>query len=386
MAYDAIDRLVLMFYPDLLRESVSYHDGERRTERADTAHQVSEERYDLGGHMVGETAPDGATRDLTYDLEGHEVRESTWFDADTSRSETELVYDTAAMLIRRIEPLRRVTTYQLDGIGQVIAEQLLDTTDPTFEPRAARTDYDELGRLIERRYADRATETFTCDPNGNLRTRTDPEGKTTTRTYGAHDRETLRTYSAPHHPVSEVLQSIASTWDANDNLLTVTEAFGWGSRTTNHRYDAFDHLISVTDTYDDVGNRTSLAAPDGSITRYDCGAYRLLAIDHFSEGRAFYHLDALCSPVALTGPDGTVEPRYEYGARGGRMCRGRQWGGTPPAAALTFLLCGCGRQRLRRRQKMARSGYPCVGSMMALVQSSSVRYRSQVPGASQPSL
>ncbi len=107
-------------------------------------------------------------------------------------------------------------------------------------------------------------ETFTYDANGNMLTKTDFNGDTTTYVYSVCcGRLLTETY--------EDGSGVTYTYTGTGQRETVTDARG----TTSYTYDQRDRLLTVNNpdgtslvyTYDDAGNRTSVTVPSG-ITNY----------------------------------------------------------------------------------------------------------------------
>ena len=114
-------------------------------------------------------------------------------------------------------------------------------------------EYDELERLTKKIYPQvagvAAEESYGYDENGNRTGLTDPLGQVFSWQYDALDRETLATYPPPTPPRGDDLQSIATAYDGNGNVETVTETYSGpsGTRTTTQTWDAFDRLRTKSD-------------------------------------------------------------------------------------------------------------------------------------------
>ena len=106
------------------------------------------------------------------------------------------------------------TTYSYDSAGEVVS-----TTSPatTAAPSGATT-------------------TSTYDSAGNMLTRTDPNGVTTTWTYTPQNQAATVSYSGSS------AHSVSYTYDANGNRTAMTDATGSSSYT----YDPFGELTSAT--------------------------------------------------------------------------------------------------------------------------------------------
>ncbi len=222
--------------------------------------------FDLRQRVAGETNGLDETTIFGYDFVGNLTTIQRPLGPDWTWKRT---YDDANRLTAVIDPLDNSSTYTY------FPEDALSGTEDTNH-RWTYFNYDAFDRLTDVWYADASHRSFTYDANGNLITSTDAKGQTITSGYDELDREVLRSYSAPVHPVADAIQSIAFTWDPNSNLVDAVESYASGSRVTHHEWDHFDRLDLVTDGYGKVldygydlnGNRTSLTDPDGAVTAY----------------------------------------------------------------------------------------------------------------------
>src|SRR5690606_12194802 len=103
---------------------------------------------------------------------------------------------------------------------------------------------------------------FDYDAEGNLTQTTDPKGQTFNKVYDKVNRLINETF-----PASSDVSQIATTYDANGNVDTVTETKATGSEVTTHDYDFLDRLTEQTQrgqtisySYDNNGNRTSVSS------------------------------------------------------------------------------------------------------------------------------
>jgi len=147
-------------------------------------------------------------------------------------------------------------TFTYDPNGNVVSKTDFNGDTTTYE-------YDQFNRLIKKRYPDGSEVLFTYTANGRRKTVTDASGVTSS-SYDLRDR------------LIEVLNpdgtAITYTYDAQDNRTSVTVPSG----TTTYTYDALNRLETVTDpdgkvttyTYDRVGNRASVMYPNGTVTEY----------------------------------------------------------------------------------------------------------------------
>ncbi len=267
--------------------------------------------YDAAGRPVSSTlpayTPPGSTTPLTpttsrtYTVLG-QLATST----DAAGNVTTYSYDQLGNVSKRVTPNTTGTTattlFSYDTLGDVRV-----VTDPTGA--LTSTTYDYLGRKLtetasSRQTGEDYTTTYTYGVGGWLSTIVTPDGVTTKSTYnnlgepvtaedGVHNvtstqydgagrvtRSTLADNSyqtvsydqagrplsaANYNPAGTVLKSTSTTYDANGNTLTATDARG---TTTTFAYDATNLLTSqvepingsdsITSTfgYDSEGNQT----------------------------------------------------------------------------------------------------------------------------------
>ena len=101
------------------------------------------------------------------------------------------------------------------------------------------------------------------------------------------------------------------TYDANGNVLTVTDSHGTITRT----FDALNRVTSCTDTYgkiiryeyDTVGNLSKLIYPDNTAVTYAYDANRnLIRVTDWANRVTSYTYDVNNNVVGVTKPDGSV--------------------------------------------------------------------------------
>ncbi len=208
--------------------------------------------------------------------------------------------------------------------------------------------YDRNDRLWQVVYPDQTT-TYSFDAVGNRKSELSEDGNKNTladRRYNYDDRNQL--YEITDH--LDPSRSVSYTYDVNGNQIQRTQ----DSTALDFRYDARDQLLEVDVdgsnawtfgfdfrglrvtkwgadgllryTYDDNSVLQQHSAMGDPVATYRYGPDRLLAVDHFSQGTAYYHFDALGSIANLTDPSGTVQNRYQYDAWGNhRTQSGTQW-------------------------------------------------------------
>ncbi|NIW57445.1 MAG: hypothetical protein GWN21_20070, partial [Gammaproteobacteria bacterium] len=280
-----------------------------RTDVAD----ISTFAYDLAGNGTQITnALDQVNRITLHDAHGRPLELQ-----DPNGLVTRLTYDARGRLLAR-DVGGRLTTFEYDGVGDVIRTTLPDGSFLTSE-------YDDAQRLIaiEDNLGNR-TE-FSLDPAGNRigETVRDPAGnitRTRARVFNAlnrliqeiggagqqtdfeydpmgnrtavidgNDGRTASEYDALNRLARTIDPEAGETgfdYDARDNLVAVTDAEGL---TTRYTFDGLDNLTAQSSpdtgltqfTYDDAGNRLSQTDARGVLTTYEYDALnRLLAVQY----------------------------------------------------------------------------------------------------------
>ncbi|MEC4175291.1 RHS repeat-associated core domain-containing protein [Adlercreutzia sp. R7] len=205
-----------------------------------------------------------------------------------SGAQTAYGYDDDGNLVQVTDALGRITKYAYDAEGGLVSiqspsgavEQIV--RDPAGRVTAyvdaagaqTRYDWDELGNLVEKSYAQEgaASVLYSYDKGGLVTARSDATGDATV------ERDQLG--------------------------RIVAETDGQGRRIG---YD-----------YDAKGNLTQVDYPDGMQVTYDYDAEGNLEVVHAPEGDYCYAYDEAASPVSLTRPDGTATT-YEYDTEGRLM-------------------------------------------------------------------
>jgi len=222
---------------------------------------IAQITYGSDGRVIQEVQADGGVRMFSYTLFNPLLPGSP-------------VSQTVAT-----DPLGRQTIYRFDPQGF-----LLDVTDTSGQTQVFEREPGANSLLAINGVAscdvcgssDSGDVSFTHDANGNLLTRTDALGNTTTFTY-----------EPAYNQVASITDSLGHTtsfnYDSTGNLLTRTDENG---DTTTFAYDAFGLVTQQTDplsehttfSYDNFGNLATVTDPLGSTTvfEYD-GASRQVA-------------------------------------------------------------------------------------------------------------
>ena len=148
-------------------------------------------------------------------------------------------------------------------------------------------DYDPLGRLKTRTFADSTVESFTLDANDNVKTRTDQNGTVVTYAYDTINRLTGRTVTTAGSGIAGVMAETYH-YNATDSLTLATDEDSTVARTL----DSLGRVIEETQNgrkvearWDGVGNLTHLTYPGGrEIERLHDANNRLQAVNDVLSG------------------------------------------------------------------------------------------------------
>jgi RHS repeat-associated protein len=171
--------------------------------------------------------------------------------------------------------------------------------------------YDALNRLIEVSDPLSRETTYTYDAAGNLDTRTDARGLVTDYAYDSLNRLTNIDYSGSTTP------DVSFTYDDVGNRLTMAD----GTGTTSYVYDALNRLTEVTFPgsrtvdyeYDNAGNRSRIEYPGGTRDvdyTYDAAGRMLTVTDWLSNVTEYTYNNA--GYLTLTELPNGVTVEYGY--------------------------------------------------------------------------
>lgn len=239
--------------------------GNRTAEYRVDASDSSEYRYmsytyDTQGQLVQTTDADGLVTLYEYDIYGNQVATKLPIPAANALgagapeySSTTRVFNVFGDLLSETDPSGRTTTFTYDKEGRILSAT---EAEGTADARGVRYRYDGLGQIIETIYS------LSDGSSESSYTEFDAFGRVlSVHGYGVYEK----TY----------------TYDANDNLLTVTDARGLVTRS---EYDAFDRAEAIyndevlinTRQFDASGNLVQTTDGEGIHTSYHYDALHRL--------------------------------------------------------------------------------------------------------------
>jgi RHS repeat-associated protein len=258
--------------------------------------------YDTMSHLTGITYPDGSTAGFTYDIRGRRITST-----DQNNKTTTYTYDDADRLTAITDPANNTTQYNYDT-----EDNLLSITDANGHTTYFA--YNARGWVTQTTFPSTLSESYTYDLVGHIQSKTDRKNQTIQYVYDALYRLTQKTYPDSTNveyyydlagKVSQVSDPTGTYGFTYDNMGRLTG--------TSMQY-AFLPGINYQNayTYDAASNRTSLTAPDGSISTYGYDTLnRLNGLANTWAGSFGFAYDALSRRTSLTRPNG-VNTSYNY--------------------------------------------------------------------------
>jgi RHS repeat-associated protein len=258
--------------------------------------------YDIMNHLTAITYPDGSSVSFGYDYRGRRTSVT-----DQKGKITTYTYDDADRLTAVTDPASHSTQYAYDT-----ENNLMSITDANGH--VTSFGYDAYGRVTQTAFPSGLAESYAYDAVGNLISKTDRNGNTIQYLYDALNRLSHKGY-----PDSTGVDYVYDLVGKIRQVSDPTGVYGFA-------YDNMGRLIGTTTSYsflpnqtytnaysyDAASNRTSLAAPDGSITTYGYDTLnRLNGLANSWAGSFGFGYDALSRRTALTRPNG-VNTSYSY--------------------------------------------------------------------------
>jgi RHS repeat-associated protein len=258
--------------------------------------------YDIMNRLTGITYPDGSTVGFTYDVRGRRITST-----DQNNKTTTYTYDDADRLTAVTDPANNLTQYAYDT-----EDNLLSITDANNHTTYFA--YNARGWVTQTTFPSTLAESYTYDLVGNLKSKTDRKSQTIQYVYDALYRLTHKGY--PDSTGVDYIYDLAGkVQQVSDPTGTYVFAYDNMGRLlgTNTQYTFLPgHTYPNNYSYDAASNRTSLLAPDGSTNTYTYDTLnRLSTLTSSLTGQFGFGYDALNRRTQLTRPNG-VNTNYGY--------------------------------------------------------------------------
>jgi RHS repeat-associated protein len=246
--YDDADRLVAVTGPDAVRPKATDTQNNNPPKPPSTTYT-----YDKTGRLVSRTDPNGHTIRYGYDRAGRLVSTTDPLDRRTTFG-----YDAESDLTSMVapgseDPAPRSIVMTYDILGRRVGEDLghggtiyawgydaKDRNTSLADPAGLRIQtFDDAGRLTKVS-RDRQTFTYEHDADGNVTTRTWPDGTTVKATFDADDR--MSTLTAQGGVAGNRVVSYSFGYDPADRPTSTT---GPGGVVIDRGYDRAGRLVDV---------------------------------------------------------------------------------------------------------------------------------------------
>ncbi len=241
--YDSLNRLIeKRDAKDVVIAKLEYNANNAQIRAWDALNRLTQYRYDKNNRQVMTIDPLGYRTATLYNGVGQVERQT-----DGKGNETSYAYDYFNRLIEVSNALSEKTTYTYDLNGNKLTQTDGNGHTISFEYTAAslmtkRIDHEGKSTSpTGTAYEAGKVESYTYYPNGQMKSKTDRNGNTTTYTYDVHRRVTAQTVegaSVSRTPLAE--RQITYTYDGNGNQLTMTD----GTGTTSRSYDELNQVVS----------------------------------------------------------------------------------------------------------------------------------------------
>jgi RHS repeat-associated protein/uncharacterized repeat protein (TIGR01451 family) len=289
--------------------------------------------YDAYGNMTVITDALGIATNYTYDLAGRRTTETLLKDG-----QPHTIYysyddaDNLTLITQTVDSEVVSTAYAYDEVGNRIS-----VTDA--KGVVTRYDYDDLRRLVKmtQNYQEGQPQTnevnvetiYEYDEVGNRIQVIDSEGVVTKYEYDDLNRlvKTIQNYQEGQPQTNDVNVETAYQYDEAGNQTQVADPNG---NTTYYEYDELNRLATVTDPlsgtttygYDEVGNRISVTDANGNTTRseYDDLNRLVKTTENYRPGQpqdshtnvqTVYGYDVVGNRISVTDPRNHTT-HYEY--------------------------------------------------------------------------
>jgi len=239
--YDPLNRLTEKWDPyNNCIQKLEYNDNHVQVKSYDALNNITQYEYDMNNRLVKTIDPELNETAQEYDALGNIISKT-----DGRNNTTRFEYDELNRLVKVINANNEETVYTYDLNGNMLTQTDGKGHTITYEYNCVNlvTRRIDHGGRTDSGYDLSKTESYTYYADGNVKTKTDRNGDTTTYTYDCHGRVKTETIGG---------STISYTYDCNGNLLAITDDRGETVR-----------------TYDELNRVTSKTVPDIGTVEYE---------------------------------------------------------------------------------------------------------------------
>ncbi len=258
--------------------------------------------YDVMNRLTAIAYPDGSSVGFGYDSRGRRTSAT-----DQNQKTTTYTYDDADRLVSVTDAANHLTQYAYDTEGNLTS--ITDSNNHT-----TYFGYNARGWVTQTTFPSTLFESYGYDADGNLTSKTDRKNQTIQYVYDALNRLTSKAYpdSTSANYVYDLVGKIQQVTDPTGTYAFAYDNMGRLIGTSTQYSFLPGHNFQNSYTYDAASNRTSLTAPDGSTNTYVYDTLnRLWTLTNSLTGQFGFGYDALSRRTQLTRPNG-VNTNYNY--------------------------------------------------------------------------
>lgn len=318
--------------------SMTYNAAGEALSTTDGANTTTTFSYDGAGRQTRTTLADGTYTTTTYDMAGNDIAVKTFDAAGTLLATQNSEHDAAGNLVATTDARGTRITFGYDATGMIVSEnQPISATDSI----TTSFGYDIAGRRT--RFTDGRGNAFLTSYNvwGLPESEIEP---VTTRYPALADRTFTLSYNAVGQVTNQKLPGGVSVTNTYDDMGNLTRQAGAGAEVATvdrtFGYDLGGRLTSVSSPggsnafgYDDRGLLLSTAGPQGAST-FSYTADGEMATRSDAAGTTSYTYDTAGRVATITNPTTGVQTRFGYD--GLSQITSVTYGGTGNARALGY--------------------------------------------------